>query len=157
MNGEEKIPADATARMLAQVRRFHRLRLQRTYARLNEEDISFAMFFALLILYDSLEGITMSYLSRQLHHSMGGATGIVDRLIAKHYAARHRDQNDRRVVKVLITPAGRGLIDFVQAPIQEAMTSMMGQMEPELRNAWLAAHKKITALLEEEEKRCDAE
>jgi len=48
-------------------------------------------------------------------------TGLVDRLEKRGYVVRDRDQEDRRVIKLLLTPKGRRLIKRAPNPIQGKM------------------------------------
>ncbi len=50
---------------------------------------------------------TMSGLAKGLHITLGAATGLVDRLIQQRLVTRASDPQDRRVVRLELTPAGR--------------------------------------------------
>ncbi len=50
---------------------------------------------------------TMSDLGRLTHQNLATLTGVVDRLIKTCLVERVRDENDRRVVHVVLTAAGR--------------------------------------------------
>jgi DNA-binding MarR family transcriptional regulator len=73
-------------------------------------------------------GFTFGELSRLLLVTSGNLTGIVDRLEAEGFVRREQDQEDRRIVRIVLTPNGRRLVDRV-APlhardIQEALSFM---------------------------------
>jgi DNA-binding MarR family transcriptional regulator len=55
------------------------------------------------------EGFTFVELSRLLLVTSGNLTGIVDRLEAEGLVARNPDPNDRRVIRIKLTPRGRQL------------------------------------------------
>lgn len=55
------------------------------------------------------EEMTMGKLSEQMCMSVSTMTGVIDRLVRKGAVSRRRDQKDRRVVKVRLTPAGMQL------------------------------------------------
>src|SRR5918994_1283926 len=76
-------------------------------------------------------GFTFGELSRLLLVTSGNLTGIADRLEAEGFVRREQDKADRRIVRVVLTPKGRRLVDRV-APlhardIQEALSFMSAE------------------------------
>lgn len=57
------------------------------------------------------EGMRLGDISKKLMVTGGNITGIVDRLEDIGYVSRHEDSADRRVIRAVITPAGKQLID----------------------------------------------
>ncbi|MBN6188946.1 MarR family transcriptional regulator [Aneurinibacillus sp. BA2021] len=60
------------------------------------------------------ERLKPSELASKLGLTPGAITNIADKLIAKHYAVREHDADDRRVVYVTITDEGRKILDKAQ-------------------------------------------
>src|SRR5512140_3522668 len=63
--------------------------------------------------------MTPSELAKEVSLSQATITGIIDRLAARQLVARERSNYDRRLVTVVITTAGRALIDQAPSPLQE--------------------------------------
>ena len=59
--------------------------------------------------------LPMRALAETLDVSQASATGIVDRMEQRGLVERHRDDEDRRVVRVALTADGRRLIDGMAA------------------------------------------
>ncbi len=78
-------------------------------------DTTLPRFDVLAALHAAPEGMKMSELSQQLVVSNGNVTGVVDRLVADGLAERQTVESDRRAFRVLITPAGRTLMDEMVA------------------------------------------
>lgn len=51
--------------------------------------------------------LTMGLLARRVGVTEKTATGLVDRLEREGYVQRERDESDRRVVRAVLTPAGK--------------------------------------------------
>ena len=67
------------------------------------------------------EGLPLGELSKKMYLRPSTITGLVDRLEKKGYVARDRDQKDRRVVKIQLTPKGKALVKRSPNPIQGKM------------------------------------
>jgi DNA-binding MarR family transcriptional regulator len=75
------------------------------------------------------EGVqSMARLAEWLDVSRSSATGIVDRMEERGLVARQRDSSDRRVVRVVITDGGRGVL----AALDEDRREMIGELLDEL-------------------------
>ncbi len=64
----------------------------------------------ILSLQDSASG---QELAQHLGVGLGTVTGIVDRLVARRLVTRKEDPDDRRIRRIILTPAGRKLADDV--------------------------------------------
>lgn len=64
----------------------------------------------ILSLQDSASG---QELAQHLGVGLGTVTGIVDRLVARDLVTRQEDPDDRRIRRIVLTPAGRKLADEV--------------------------------------------
>lgn len=69
-------------------------------------------FDALMILKNEGE-LTIGDLSNRLYLAYSTTTDLVDRLERLGYVARRRDESDRRVVRVVMQPAGWDIIERV--------------------------------------------
>ena len=70
---------------------------------------------------DKEDLLSSGEISRRIFIKPGTITGIVDRLEKKGLVTRNRDNQDRRVVKISITEAGRELVRAAPVPIQSRL------------------------------------
>lgn len=71
-----------------------------------ERAISLVWYDALVHLETAPEGRSMTELANRILASKSGLTRVIDRMEAEGLVRRERPPEDRRVVKVLITPSG---------------------------------------------------
>jgi DNA-binding MarR family transcriptional regulator len=71
--------------------------------------------FRLLLVLALRGGAAGHDLAESMGVSLATITGIVDRLAAQDLVTRREDPRDRRVRRVELTPAGRGLVDDIAA------------------------------------------
>jgi DNA-binding MarR family transcriptional regulator len=86
----------------------------------HESGLSHTMFEVLLLLAAKPEGAPMGDLSRRLVHTCGGATRLIDRMIATGLVQRQRSSEDKRVQVVTLTPAGAApLVQAARRHVEE--------------------------------------
>ena len=74
--------------------------------RLEPKGITHAQWAALFMLR-TCRASTVAELARETHSDPGAMTRLLDRLEAKGFCRRHRSTDDRRVVRVELTPEGQ--------------------------------------------------
>jgi DNA-binding MarR family transcriptional regulator len=74
--------------------------------RIPEDTLTFGQFAVLRILFRE-EPLAMGAIAERLNISLAGATGIIDRLVNQGVVERKRSREDRRVVWVGLSEAGR--------------------------------------------------
>jgi DNA-binding MarR family transcriptional regulator len=67
------------------------------------------------------ESLPLGELSKKMYLRPSTITGLIDRLEKRGYVVRDRDQRDRRVVKIRLTPKGKGLVKRGPNPFQGKM------------------------------------
>jgi DNA-binding MarR family transcriptional regulator len=77
------------------------------------------------------KGITMGELSRRLMVSGGNVTALVDQLQAEAAVQRHHAPDDRRSIRVTLTPAGRRQFARMAREHEEWVMELFDQVEPE--------------------------
>lgn len=81
---------------------------------------------------------TAADLSRLMHYDAGSMTRLLDRLEEKGWIRRERSKNDRRVVRLHVTSAGRGvfprLLDSAARVIQHMLTGFSAAEVKDLRS-----------------------
>lgn len=70
---------------------------------------------ALLVIVEADEPLKMSDLAMQVGMSRGAVTSMVDRLVDQRLVKRVHSTQDRRVVTLEATAAGRKVIDYAAA------------------------------------------
>lgn len=91
-----------------------------------DHDISFVQWLALVKLKEGFAE-TASDLCRTMSHDNGAITRMIDHLEALGFVERERSQQDRRVVKLRITEAGRTKLAELTPPFIEQLN---GALEP---------------------------
>jgi len=75
--------------------------------------------------------LPMRVLAESLDVSQASATGIVDRMEQRGLVTRQRDGEDRRVVKVALTDAGRAMVNSLAADRREKLTLVIDELTDE--------------------------
>lgn len=92
----------------------------------------------------------MNELARHLGISRPAATGLVDRLIAQGLAGRRGDPEDRRVIRVNLTPKGRRILANIWEQKRRMITQVFGQIPAADRAHYLATLEKVVGILSKE-------
>ncbi len=113
------------------------LRLLKAYALLLREvrrsvpeDLTLPQFDVLAQLHRRPEGMTPGELTRALLVTAGNVTGIVERLVRLGLAERRPVPDDRRAVKVRLTPRGRTLMQRAIPRHRRDVESVMTRVPP---------------------------
>jgi DNA-binding MarR family transcriptional regulator len=96
--------------------------------RLLREGVSMAQVHIMYTVQRNGE-MTMSQLADVLNVSDSNATGLVDRMEERGFVVRDRVPEDRRVVVVRTTEAGRRLLSEVDALSDEILRSVLGRLD----------------------------
>jgi DNA-binding MarR family transcriptional regulator len=106
--------------------------LRRNYDRqLKTFGLTPCQFDVLLSLWGE-DGIVLSELGRRVSRDSPTITGVVDRMEKKMLIRRTRDEGDRRVVKVVLTPKGKKMQDQLSTTkkrVLEKITSTLSLQE----------------------------
>jgi DNA-binding MarR family transcriptional regulator len=93
--------------------------------------------------------LAMGDLARRVAVTEKTATGLVDRLERDGFVHRVRDEADRRVVHVKLTPRGDEMYREVDAAVSAKMVRFLGLLDASDRKALLRMIAKLVARLEE--------
>ena len=91
-------------------------------------DLSPSQFNILNLLYDRPEGCTQIELSRLLIMHRSNVTGLVDRLEARGLVQRRDSAHDRRVYRVILTAAGKKLLQQILPRYYAAAEEVWGTL-----------------------------
>jgi DNA-binding MarR family transcriptional regulator len=89
--------------------------------------------------------LTMSEISRVLQLTLSAVTAVVDKLQKKKFVRRARSAEDRRLVRVELTAAGRKFYNLVESAHLTLTDSMLKILDPAERQAFLGLFRKISA------------
>src|SRR4051794_29097853 len=81
----------------------------------------------------------MSRLADQLDVSLPNVTGIVERMVERGFVERTRPGDDRRVVEVRITDAGRAVLDEIDTVKRQEMANVISRLSPQQQERALRA------------------
>ena len=96
------------------------------------DDVSLAQH-RVLVLLEGRGSQTMRALAEQLDVNPSTATRVCDRLVDKKLVRRHTDDEDRRAVRVDLSPRGRKLIDQVMNRRRALIADVLRKMTPRAR------------------------
>ena len=126
--------ADGMA-MVTSVVRAQQLLMERIDAVLRPRGLTFARYEVLRLLSFAREAaMPMSRLGSLLQVHPTSVTSAVDRLVAQGYVERVRDVDDRRVVRAVLTDAGREAVEEATAALNGEVFEAPGLPEGDVRD-----------------------
>lgn len=111
--------------------------------------VSFPQYFLLGFLSQQ-PFLTMSEVAAKMGHTTAAATGLVDRLENLRLVQRSHASEDRRKIRVQITPAGVSLVARIRDDMVQNLTKLMRQLSTEEQKAWLQIYEKIITFVRHE-------
>lgn len=109
-------------------------------------DITPPQFDALLVI-SRQDNLTMGDLCAHLYLASSTVTDLVDRMEKGGLVLRERDAEDRRVIRLRITPRGRALIDQVLRARHAYLAGILERVHPGDRAAVIAALQRLHRLM----------
>jgi len=94
------------------------------------------------------ESLPLGELSKKMYLRPSTITGLIDRLEKRGYVVRDRDRRDRRVVKILLTPKGKGLVKRGPNPIQGKMIYGLRNLQREELRSIYDSIRKLVEIME---------
>ena len=94
------------------------------------EDVGFTQWRVLMCLRDGLAH-TCADISRELSHDKGSMTRLIDQLETRNYLSRMRDAEDRRLVFLELTPAGRAAADRLVVKVVDYFNTLLTEFSEE--------------------------
>lgn len=110
------------------------------------ENLTFREAF-LIELLGRRHSATMSELASELAVPLTTMTSTVTRLVQKGYLQRRRIEEDRRVVLVTLTPAGRDLFEMHRRDYVETVYSVLGALTEEEQHKILGLIAEVLTLI----------
>ena len=95
------------------------------------------------------DGVTPGAVAERFHVTPSTITGLTDRLVRQRLISRREDPDDRRLVRIFLTPEGRRVVGELETAGRAYLTEILEQLPPEklellaglLEELWVAAEK----------------
>lgn len=97
----------------------------------NLADKKFMKTFFWLITIKNYDNLSMSGLAKTLNISKTQITPRIDQLVNEGLLERVPDENDRRVLRIVLTAEGEDLIKNSSVTVKEAMNQLLNPLSPE--------------------------
>jgi MarR family transcriptional regulator, organic hydroperoxide resistance regulator len=94
------------------------------------------------------ESLSLTELGKRMYLHPSTITGVIDRLENKGYVERNRDQMDRRVIYVQLTPKGKRIVKRAPNPIQGKMIYGLGKLRKEELTTIYDSVKRLVEIME---------
>jgi DNA-binding MarR family transcriptional regulator len=98
---------DSIGYLVKRTQNLMRDRIEHVFA---SQGITFQHWIVLMHVRDGL-AITVASLCEELRHDSGAMTRLIDQLEERGFIERQRQSEDRRVVNLALTPAGRKMVE----------------------------------------------
>ena len=114
---------------------------------LEQNGVNAPQYLAIAALSKSGEAM-MGRLAKDLHVTMGAATNIVDKLIRGGYVSRERGEDDRRVVRVKLTPKAVATLKGIEEEATGLMTVALGRLAESRRREFMETFAQLVSASE---------
>jgi len=119
---------------------------------LSRGEITLPQLWALEYLSRS-QGCLMSELAVSFKISRPAATGLIDRLISQGLVQRQGVKDDRRVVKVVITPKGKKIVSNIWEQKRRTLIRVFSQISATDRRQYLLTLERVLHILSTDAKK----
>lgn len=130
---------DLAAELLALWHHLMKGQSHRMFAILDELDLSMSHIKALQVLSDCGCELSVKEVSEELGLSLPGGSRTVDALLRRGYLERREDENDRRMKRIGVTPAGREVARRIVGARLEGLEQFTSSLTPEQRTRLMSA------------------
>lgn len=129
------------------IRRIDKLMAGVVDQRLEGRPIGYVQWATLKLVRDGTV-TTAGDLARELSYTTGATTRLIDGLEIQGLLARERGQEDRRVVRLGVTPRGLRTIDAIMPIVHDSWNEMLVDFEQEEADRLVASLAKLLAAIE---------
>ncbi len=114
--------------------------------------ITFPQYIALEFLGEA-GAMKMKNIAKTLRITLPAATGLIDRLVSLKMVKRVLDENDRRVIFIIITPLGLKVVEKVRGARKNVIEKMFSILTDSERDTYLKIITKVRNAIHEKDKR----
>jgi DNA-binding MarR family transcriptional regulator len=115
-----------------------------------DESLSFTQWLALRLVHDGIVDNSAG-IARTICHNSGAVTRVVDQLEARDLMRRQRCGDDRRVVRLAVTPAGDAALAAVNPRMMALLNGLLEGFSREEVETLLSLLTRLLARLEADE------
>ncbi len=108
------------------------------------DDMHMGQLHALVFIREK-EGITMKELAKMLHVTSPSATSFVARLEKLKYIKRTHDEQNRKLVRVTLTPSGRKILESKMAEKRKIVEKFLSGLTVDDQRSLLSLLQKMVA------------
>src|SRR5471032_2873064 len=90
-----------------------------------DQELTFSQWTTLVALHDG-RVTTAGDLAHNICHDAGSLTRLVDQMVKRGFVTRGRDEADRRVVRLTLTPRGRKLVEVLAPKVMQFWNGLLG-------------------------------
>lgn len=131
------------------IKRLHQLALPRIESSFANEELNVSHWIALISLRDGA-ATTCAEIARHLGHDTGATTRLIDQLEERGLVTRQRSTDDRRVVRLSLTPSGRAALKALTPYVVEFWNGALEEFSPSEFATLLALLTRLLARVERE-------
>lgn len=95
-----------------------------------DAELNFSQWTTLVALHDGRID-TATDLARNICHDAGSLTRLIDQMVERGLVSRERDEADRRVVRLALTPRGHKTVEALAPRLMEFWNSLLGAFSRE--------------------------
>src|SRR5258708_9349705 len=117
----------------------------------HEEKTATIMQYSALKFLKSTENSTVGDIGVHLKLSKSSATQLIERLVKADLVERFDDQKDRRIVHIVITPAGKQKIIDLKKKFMDKMSKIFSKIPDEDLKALTRIHSNLVQTLQKEQ------
>ena len=130
------------------IKRLYNLTVPEIETLFANEELTFSQWCALMGLRDGLVA-TSADIARHLSQDTGATTRMVDQLEARGYLVRRRSKEDRRVIDLSLTPAGRKVVQSLSPHLVTFWNAMLAEFTAAEFASLLSLLQRLVARAEE--------
>ena len=118
---------------------------KRLAVELEREGVTAAGFSVLVVLTTAGGSLELKTLRRRLGWSKANATEVTATLETRGMVERHRSREDRRIVVIDLTPAGRALVERLFPAHSDRVSTAFGALDEEEKRSLAEICRKLAA------------
>lgn len=111
------------------------------------DDVTMDQFLILQYIYQH-ESITASEIAQAFGVGRSAITAIVNRLVEKDLLIRKRNENDRRIVSLMVSERGKKIVQATEKEIYEHIQDKLSHFNKEDIEFFLHSIEKLAELME---------
>lgn len=134
--------SEELAQAMPHIARFSRALLSSKSDPLTEGKITLPQYLVLDLL-DTSGSLKMKDIAVALHISFPAVSGLIKRLVGLAMVKRVYDQNDRRIIYVIITARGKKTVEYVKLARKKIIREMFADLSDRERVLYLRIIRKV--------------